>query len=180
MSNSIKNYNDLFAWADSNNVNSLNSFKNYETQYDKDKFFLSWNWPAFLFGPLWLCYRRLFVQGMMFSLGIFVVITLVRQYFNLPSILTTHKVAYLDYGLIMSISCLYSGRTLLIDFAIQLIAYILLGVSANWYYGKKLKNVIQKEKPINLFTKKINVLLGFVMLLAIDIGLMRIACVYLY
>jgi hypothetical protein len=65
-------YNQGNSFTDKNGVSAnemMDFFGPKNTEYYMDKWnksqenpsFLSWNWPAFLFGWIWLCYRKLYV-----------------------------------------------------------------------------------------------------------------------
>ena len=59
----------------------------YLTEFEKiQKKQLSWNWSAFLFGPIWLVYRKMFLQGLASS----IIMSLIFCCFYIPLIMSTN------------------------------------------------------------------------------------------
>lgn len=105
-------------YADGNSGNAedilLRTFVNkdvYITKWNNNSY---WNWPAFLFGPMWLGYRKMYVEMLLYLALIFFLFII--------------EIA-LDYPSLFSI--IYLG------------AQIALGVYANKLYYKKAKKQVQ-------------------------------------
>ena len=122
----------------------------------------SWNWPAFLFTPYWLLYRKNYLSG-----GIVLFLSIIETLLNsfifntyiLPALNTSSDAAMFDslYTLIRSgqHSVYISIITLL--FFISILVRVLFGLTANWIYKKsavsRIGNIREKNGVDRIYGK---------------------------
>jgi hypothetical protein len=147
---SFYSFNELFAYASSNQKESLYPYEIFKEKYQERKFFLSWNWPVFFFGPFWFWFRRMYIEGILYSLGVFAILNCIRYILNLSTCLDAFNIHYIDMGFIFSFSSVYSGFISIGDFISIVMIYASVASMANWYYGCKLFKIVQDGH----FTKK--------------------------
>lgn len=157
----ISNLEELFSFTSKNPDNQLIKYEYYKGKYQLKKFFLSWKWPAFFFGPLWLLYRK------MYALGILVIfIQLLFNAFMFFSIYaycvisTTPNHLFLNTTISSLVTYTYTHIKILQNLT-NYLPMCIIALIGNWCYGNKLESYINNTIPVKTkFTSKISIFIG--------------------
>jgi hypothetical protein len=57
-------------------------YRKYLSQYQPGRYFAKFNWPAFIFGHLWMFYRRMYSMGINFALAGYCNDKLIEKFVN--------------------------------------------------------------------------------------------------
>lgn len=96
-------------------------YRKYLPQYQPGRYFAKFNWPAFIFGPLWMYYRRMYLLGLSFALTESFICKLSKKFVNKD---------YEDY----------------VELAALLLLHLLMGFYGTAMYAEFLDKRIKKGK----------------------------------
>ena len=108
--------------------NNVDYYNKWQDRYPGKNFFVSWNWPAFFVGHIWLIYRRCYLGALAMYIAQVVLITFVSNWAMLID----------DTGILMIL--------------LNLLSAIPVGMFANSFYfyfmKNKMKNYIGRESEL--------------------------------
>ena len=97
-------------------------YRKYLSQYQPGRYFAKFNWPAFMFPPLWMFYRRMYGLGIGFIFGQLAIYVLIGEFGN------KYYIGHVGLGAF-------------------LVLYLLAGFYGTAMYAKFLDKRMKKGKP---------------------------------